>query len=108
MRVDPEGKLFLCLKLDAEMRRQYTDGKLIHRPAFKPGDPAHLDLVEIRDELYIGRILDGGLGLDQLGDLERNIRSIVSVTFSVPKLPATLRIFAIEPEELAPGLAAAS
>ena len=108
MKVDPERKLFLCLKLDGEMRRQYTDGKLVHRPAFKSGDPAHLDLIEIREELYIGRILDGGLALDELRDLERNIRSIVSVTFSVSKPPTTLRIFAIEPDELAPGLAAAS
>ena len=108
MRVDPERKLFLGLKLDAEMRRQHAEGKLAHRPAFKSGDPAHLELLEIRSELYIGRILEGGLGVDELGDLVRNIKSIVSVTFAVPKLSAPLRIFAIEREELAAGLAAAS
>jgi hypothetical protein len=108
MRVDPERKLFVALKLDGDMRRQHAEGKLSSRPAFKPGDPAFLDLVEIRGDLYIGRVLDGGLGLDQISDLERNIKSIISMTFSVPRLSATLRIFAMDSEEVIGGLAAAS
>lgn len=108
MKVDPERKLFVALKLDGEMRRQHAEGKLSSRPAFKPGDPAYLDLVEIRGDLYIGRVLEGGLGLDQIADLERNIKSIISTTFSVPRLSAPLRIFAIEREEVVGGLAAAS
>jgi hypothetical protein len=108
MRVDPDRKLFLGLKLDAEMRRQHADGKLAHRPAFKSGDPAHLTLLEIAGDLYMGRILEGGLGVDQIGDLDRNIKSIVSVTFSVPKLGGPLRLFALERDDVAAGLAAAS
>jgi len=108
MRVNPERKLFIGLKLDAEMRRQHADGKLVHRPAFKSGDPAYLELLEIGSDLYIGRILEGGVGVDELGDLVRNIKSIVSVTFSIPKLLAPLRIFAIDRAELAADLAAAS
>lgn len=108
MRIDPERKLFVALKLDGDMRRQYADGKLSSRPAFKPGDPAFLDLLDIRGDLYIGRVLDGGLGLDQMSDLERNIRSIITTTFSVPRLSASLRIFAIERDEVIGGLAAAS
>ena len=107
MRVDTEQKLFLGLKLDSEMRRQYAEGKLSHRPAFKAGDPARLDLFEVKGDLFIGRILDGGLALDEMADLDRNIRSIVTVTFSLPKKPATPRVFEIECEELSPGLAAA-
>lgn len=108
MRIDPERKLFLALKLDGDMRRQHADGKLSTRPAFKPGDPAFLDLIDIRGDLYIGRVLDGGLGLDQLADLDRNIRSIISTTFSVQRISAPLRIFAIDPDEAVGGLAAAS
>jgi hypothetical protein len=107
VRVDTEQKLFLGLKLDSEMRRQYAEGKLTHRPAFKAGDPARLDLFEVKGDLFIGRILDGGLALDEMADLDRNIRSIVTVTFSLPKSSATLRVFAIEREELNTGLAAA-
>lgn len=108
MRIDPERKLFLALKLDGDMRRQYADGKLSSRPAFKPGDPAFLDLIDIRGDLYIGRVLEGGLGLDQLADLDRNIKSIISTTFTVSRLTTPLRIFAIDPGEAAGGLAAAS
>jgi len=107
MRVDTEQKLFLGLKLDSEMRRQYAEGKLAHRPAFKAGDPARLDLFEVKGDLFIGRVLEGGLALEEMADLDRNIRSIVTVTFSLPKSSAALRVFAIEREELNTGLAAA-
>ena len=108
MRVDTEQKLFLGLKLDSEMRRQYAEGKLTHRPAFKAGDPARLELFEVKGDLFIGRILEGGLALDEMADLDRNIRSIVTVTFSLQKKTSgALRVFAIEREELSPGLAAA-
>jgi len=108
MKVDPERKLFVGFKLDADMRRQHGEGKVSQRPAFKPGDPAHLDLIDVRGDLYMGRILDGGLALDDLGDLERNIKSIIAMTFSIPRASGALRIFAIEQGELASGFAAAS
>jgi len=108
MRVDSEQKLFLGLKLDPEMRRQHAEGKLTHRPAFKAGDPARLDLVEVKGDLFIGRILGGGLPLDELSDLERNIKSIVAVTFSVTRPGGALRIFAVDRDEMTAGLAAAA
>ncbi len=108
MRVDTEQKLFVGLKLDSEMRRLHADGKVANRPAFKPGDPACLELCDIKGDLFIGRVVGGSLACDELGDLERNIRSIVAVTFSVPKPSGSLRIFAIDRNELPANLAAAS
>jgi hypothetical protein len=108
MKIDPERKLFVGFKLDSEMRRQHSDGRVAQRPAFKPGDPAHLDLLDVRGDLYMGRILDGGLALDELADLERNIKSIIATTFSLPKASGQLRIFAIDRDEIASGFAAAS
>jgi hypothetical protein len=107
MRIDTDQKLFLGLKLDSEMRREYTEGKLAHRPAFKAGDPARLDLIEVKGDLFIGRVLDPGLGLDEVGDLERNIKSIVTVTFSA-KAAGPLRIFPVEREDVNAGLAVAA
>jgi hypothetical protein len=108
MRIETDQKLFLGLKLGSEMRREYAEGKLAHRPAFKPGDPARLELVEVKGDLFIGRILDPGLALDEVGDLERNIKSIVAVTFSVSKPAGPLRIFPVEREDVNAGLAAAA
>jgi hypothetical protein len=108
MKVDPERKLFVGLKLDAEMRRLHSEGRVAQRPAFKPGDPAHLELLEVRGDLFMGRVLDGGLALDELGDLERNIRSIVAATFSTGKPGGSVRLFAVDRDELASGFAAAS
>src|SRR5262245_46110403 len=107
MRVDTAQKLFLGLKLDSDMRRQYADGKLAHRPAFKSGDPARLDVLDVKGDLFIGRVVEGGVGSDELTDLERNIKSIVAVTFSVQRPGGTLRIFALDRDELAANLAAA-
>jgi hypothetical protein len=107
MRVDAAQKLFLGFKLDSEMRRQYADGKLVHRPAFKNGDPARLDMIDVKGDLFIGRVVDGGLASDELTDLERNIKSIVAVTFSVQRPGGALRIYALDRDELAANLAAA-
>ena len=108
MKVDPERKLFVGFKLDNDMKRQHSEGKVSQRPAFKAGDPAHLDLIDVRGDLYMGRALEGGLALDQLGDLERNIKSIIAMTFSLPRASGQLKIFAIERDDLASGFAAAS
>jgi hypothetical protein len=108
MRIDTDQKLFLGLKLDSEMRRQYAEGKLVHRPAFKVGDPARLELLELKGDLFIGRILDPGVALDEVGDLERNIKSIVAVTFAVSKPTGPLRIFPVDRNESGAGLAAAA
>jgi len=107
MRIDARQKLFIGLKLDSDMRRQYAEGRLTHRPAFKSGDPAHLELTELGGDIYIGRVIDGGLAVGELDDLERNIKSIVAVTFANAKPSIALRIFAIERDELTAGLAAA-
>jgi hypothetical protein len=108
MKIDTERKLFVGLKLDAEMRRLHAEGRVAQRPAFKAGDPAHLDLLDVRGDLYIGRVLDGGLALDEISDLQRNIKSIVAVTFATGKPSGSLRIFAVDRDELASGFAAAS
>lgn len=108
MKVDTERKLFVGLKLDGEMRRLHSEGRVAQRPAFKAGDPAHLDLLDVRGDLYIGRVLDGGLALDEMADLQRNIKSIVAVTFATGKPSGALRIFALDRDELASGFAAAS
>ena len=65
-------------------------------------------IFDIKGDLFMGRVVDGSLACDEIGDLERNIRSIVAVTFSVPKPSGQLRIFAIHHNELSTNLAAAS
>jgi hypothetical protein len=74
MRVDTEQKLFVGLKLDSEMRRLHADGKVANRPAFKPGDPARLDLFDIKGDLFMGRVVDGSLACDESRSPSRSRR----------------------------------
>lgn len=107
MKLNGERKLFIGLRLDAAMKRQIEDGAAKGRPIFKAGDPAHLDTVGAGDDLYIGRVIEGGFSLEQLDDLRRNIRSIVGISFPEQRtalLP--LRIFAVEEDRSAGDLAA--
>jgi hypothetical protein len=101
-------KLFLGVKVDAAMKRQLDDGKAPGRPIFKAGDPAHLELLEHDGEFYLGRVLEAGFAIDQLEDLKRNIRSIVTLTFPDHKLSGSLRLFAVDEDQAAASLAAAS
>ena len=88
MKLSAERKLFLGLRLDAAMKRQLDEGKIPGRPIYKAGDPAHLEVMEQQGEFYVGRIIEAGFAIDQLEDLKRNIRSIVSITFTDHK-PST-------------------
>lgn len=107
MKLSGERKLFLGLKVDAAMKRQLDEGKTAGRPVFHRGDPAHLEILEQGGELYIGRILDPGFPIDELEDLRRNVRSIVTLTFPSQKAPTSFKLFAVDEEQFAPGLAAA-
>jgi hypothetical protein len=95
-KVSSERKLFLGLKLDNTMRRHLENGNAVGRPIFKPGDPACLDLVEEKGELYVGRVIDAGFAVEDLDDLKRNIRSIVAITFAQHRPSSPLRLFSIE------------
>jgi hypothetical protein len=101
MKLSAERKIFLGLKLDAGMRRQVEERKTAGRPVFKPGDPAHLEILGHGGDLYIGRLLDPGFAIDELDDMKRNIRSIVGLTFPEHKPSASsLRLFAVDASEL--------
>lgn len=107
MKISNDQKLFVGMKADATMRRQIDEGHTKGRPVFKPGDPAHLDTLRNGEDLYIGRVLEGGIPLEQLEDLRRNIRSIVGITFPESRgSGASLRVFAVEDDSGA-GFAAA-
>ncbi len=108
MKLSAERKLFLGLRLDAAMKRQLDEGKIPGRPIYKAGDPAHLEVMEQQGEFYVGRIIEAGFAIDQLEDLKRNIRSIVSITFTDHKPSTSLRLFAIDESESENKLAAAS
>ncbi|MGH7818929.1 MAG: hypothetical protein ACREQ9_04075 [Candidatus Binatia bacterium] len=108
MKLSSERKLFLGLKVDAGMKRQIDEGHARGRPIFKPGDPAHLELLQEGTELYIGRLIDPGFSIDQIEDLKRNIRSIIGISFPDHKMSGvSLRLFAVDADEAAPGFAAA-
>ena len=108
LKISTRGKLFIGIKLDPGMRRRLEEGPAPGRPTFKTGDPAHLEIVESDGDLYIGRVLERGVPADQIGDLERNIRSIVRLTFPDERPTGSIALFPLEePVETSP-LAAAN
>jgi hypothetical protein len=107
MKIDPEHKLFLGLKVDNSMKREIDQGTVARRPAFRAGDPARLDLYEAGEDLSIGRVIGGGFAVDDLDDLKRNIRSILTVSFPNQKPNGPLKLFAVDRNHVA-DLAAAS
>ncbi|MEA2625449.1 MAG: hypothetical protein QOD06_1494 [Candidatus Binatota bacterium] len=108
LKVIAKGKLFIGLKLDPGMRRRLEEGPAPGRPTFKAGDPAHLETVESNGDVYLGRVLDRGVPADQIGDLERNIRSIVRLTFPDERPTGTIVLLPLEEADEPSTLAAAN
>jgi hypothetical protein len=102
MKLSGTRKLFVGLKVDGEMRRALELAPAPGRPIFKPGDPAHLDVLASGEQNYIGRILEPGFSVEHFDDLERNIRSIVRLRFPESKPSGSLYLFALDDDAVEP------
>jgi len=107
LKADRGGRIFLGLKLDAAMRREIEQGAVRQRPAFREGDPARLEMLEVGEDVFMGRVLESGVAFETLEDLRRNIRSIVQMTFPTLRASASLQLFPVEGEDSVSKLAAA-
>lgn len=78
MRVEPERKLFICLRVDNKIRdalrlvqprdQSYVDGT----------DERYLIVLRSSEDKYIGKIVDGGTTAAGMDDIKRNVLSILN------------------------------
>ncbi|MBI5477697.1 MAG: hypothetical protein HY906_02510 [Deltaproteobacteria bacterium] len=76
MRLEFQGKLFFGIKVDAKAREHLATASAGNKSFFE-GPNATLTLCVGGADTYIGKIVDGGIGSDELEDMVRHVLSVL-------------------------------
>lgn len=97
MNLDKSGQLFFGCKIDSKLRDALSQAKPSERRYFEGTE--FLSICEFDDEQWIGKVLDGGLNVTEVDDIQRNVISILRRISADIRIPASsVKIFVIEQE----------
>jgi len=101
MRIDFQGKLFFGVKVDPKTREQLANASAGNRSFFE-GPQASLTLCGGGADTYIGKIVDAGLGSEEIEDMVRHVLSILERIAPDRSRRTTLKVFACTESGLPP------
>jgi len=97
MKLVKDSRLFFGCKIDSKLREALAQAKPGDRRYFEDPDSEFLRICEVGEEKWIGKVVDAGLNVTEVEDIQRNIISILRrIAPDVRKPPSTVKIFAIE------------
>jgi hypothetical protein len=101
MRVDFQGKLFFGIKVDNKTRELLSNASAGSRSFFE-GPTATLTLCVGGADTYLGKIVDGGIGSDELEDMVRHVLSVLDRVAPERGRRQTVKIFVVTESGLPP------
>ncbi len=101
MRVDFQGKLFFGIKVDTKTREQLANASAGSRSFFE-GPTATLTLCVGGADTYLGKIVDGGIGSEELEDMVRHVLSVLDRVAPERGRRQTLKVFVVTESGLPP------
>lgn len=93
------GQLFVGCKIDSKLRDAMSQAKPSERRYFESTSGSEfLTICDFgEDEKWIGKVLDGGINVTEVEDIQRNVVSILRRISADIRIPASsVKIFAIE------------
>lgn len=96
MRLDKTCKLFFGCKIDSKLREALAQAKPGDRRYFEDPDSPFLRLCRFGEERWIGKVMDPGLNVTEVEDIQRNVLSILRrIAPEVRKSPTTVKVYAL-------------
>ncbi|HWN70136.1 MAG TPA: hypothetical protein VNM90_21000 [Haliangium sp.] len=97
MNLDKSGQLFFGCKIDSKLRDALSQAKPNERRYFEGTE--FLTICAFDEEQWIGKILEGGLNVTEVDDIQRNVVSILRRIASDIRIPpSSIKIFVVEQE----------
>jgi hypothetical protein len=100
MNLVKTGQLFFGCKIDSKLRDALSQAKPSEKRYFEggTGGSEFLTICDFgEDERWIGKVLDGGINVTEVDDIQRNVVSILRRISTDIRIPASsVKIFAIE------------
>lgn len=98
MNLDKSGQLFFGCKIDSKLRDALNQAKPSERRYFEGTE--FLTICDFGDdEQWIGKVIEGGLNVTEVDDIQRNVVSILRrIATEVRIPPSSVKIFVVEQE----------
>jgi hypothetical protein len=102
MRIEPERKLFVGLRVDNKMRDQLRNCPQKDKHYVDGTNPDYLVQIRAVEDTYIGKIIDAGAPAVSMEDLKRNIMSILNRVAPGRHREDAVKLFALDEGEPPP------
>lgn len=96
MRIEPERKLFVGLKIDNKLRDALAHAPHRDRAFFDGTDPRYLCEIRAVEDTYLGKVVDAALPVTQIDDVKRNVLSILHRLSTGRRSEDDVKIFALD------------
>jgi hypothetical protein len=106
MRLDPNAKLFIGLKIDSKLREALAQATPGDRRYFDDPNSPYLRVISMSEDQWIGKLFDGGIPPGEIDDIGRNVISILNrIAPGARHSPSLMRIFSVDPTPVLAALA---
>ena len=102
MRIEPERKLFVGIRIDNKMRDQLANCAVRDKQYVDGSDPNYLMQVRAVEDSYIGKQIDPGVSAASMEDLKRNILSILTRIAPGRHRDDAIKVYALDEGEPPP------
>jgi hypothetical protein len=99
MRIEPERKLFVGIRVDNKMRDQLEHCAPRDKTFFDGTDERYLRVIRAVEDSYIGKAVDAGTAAVTMDDLKRNILSILTRIAPGRHREDSVKVFALDEGE---------
>ena len=102
MNLDKNCQLFFGCKVDSKMREALAQAKPGDRRYFEDGSDFLCICKVGEEERWIGKIIQGGLNVTEVEDIQRNVVSILRrIASDIRISPSAVKIFVVDAEHKA-------
>ncbi|NUO82222.1 hypothetical protein HUU05_19290 [candidate division KSB1 bacterium] len=90
--------IFVGIKINDKLREQLDSSNASMKPFFADNDPEHLQIVQVDEDEYIGKVIASGVALETLSNMRMNVKTMVQMI--CPKftfMDSALKVLALAP-----------
>jgi hypothetical protein len=102
MKIDKGSQLFFGCKIDSKLREALAQAKPGDRRYFEDPESGFLRICTFDEERWIGRVVNSGLTVNDVEDIQRNVISILRrIAPDVRHSPSAVKIFPVNTSDAA-------
>ena len=102
MKLEKSRLLFFGCKIDSKLREALAQARPGERRYFDDPDSPFLRICTVEEERWIGKLVDPGVSVTEVEDIQRNVVSILRrIAPGVRQAASGVKIFSVDPESAA-------